>query len=456
MRRVCICLIMAALIVGMVGCSQPCSLIILSTTGGNLSVMKAGTGTWIGAQVGMSLEPGDAIRCGDSSTAAITFVDGTTVELQAGTEIEVDSLAYTGTGSATIVLRQTIGSIIFRITRIIDPASHYEVLTPAGAVVARGSIMWVHVIEDGTTWVTNLEGDIWAVAQGVELQIPQGQQCVISPGQPPKFVMISTYSFTTVGLRANGSVVAVGANWSGQCDVGNWTDIIEVAGGGWQTAGLTSNGTVVVVGCVGDDLGQCNVSEWTEIRQIASGNAHTVGIKSDETVVAVGADSFGQCDVGNWTGIIQVTAAGQHTVGLRADGTVVAVGWNVFGQCNVGNWTNIIQVAAGDDHTVGLRADGTVIAVGDTLPGQCNVGNWTNIVMIAAAAYHTVGLRSDGTVIAAGENNWGECNVGNWTDIVQVAAGAEHTVGLKSDGTVVAVGHNDQGECNVTSWDLTP
>jgi peptide/nickel transport system substrate-binding protein len=164
----------------------PSTLTILSITEGNVFVMKAGTGNWIEAQVGMSLEPGDSVKTGDNSSAKITFFEGSTMELEAGTEIEIGSLDISrDTDSTTIILEQTIGSIIFRVTKIVDPASRYEVETPAGVVAVRGSIMQVNVIEDGTTWATNLEGDIWAVAQGVELQVPQGQQCIISPGQPP-------------------------------------------------------------------------------------------------------------------------------------------------------------------------------------------------------------------------------------------------------------------------------
>jgi hypothetical protein len=170
----------------LVGCSQPCTLTILSITGGSISVIKAGTDDWIEAEVGMSLEVGDSIKTGDDSSAEITFIDGSTIELQAGTEIEVDSLATTDTDSATIVLKQTIGSIIFRVTKIVDPASRYEVETPVGVVAVRGSIMQVYVTEDGTTWATNLEGDIWASAQGVELQVPEGRQCIIRPDEPPE------------------------------------------------------------------------------------------------------------------------------------------------------------------------------------------------------------------------------------------------------------------------------
>jgi len=172
----------------LVGCgSSPSTLTILSTTQGSVSVMKAGSASWIEAEVGMSLVVGDSVKTGDDSSAEITFFDGSTIELQAGTEIEIASLDISGdTGSTTITLEQTIGDTISRVTKLLDPASRYEVETPTGVVAVRGSAMQVYVIEDGTTQATNLEGDIWAVAQGVELQVPEGRQCIIRPDQPPE------------------------------------------------------------------------------------------------------------------------------------------------------------------------------------------------------------------------------------------------------------------------------
>jgi hypothetical protein len=191
---------------------------------------------------------------------------------------------------------------------------------------------------------------------------------------------------------------------------------------------------------------ECDVGDWTDIVQVAAFDLHTVGLKSDGTVVAVGWCGFreegekGPCEVGGWTGINQTAAGGSYTVGLKSDGTVVAVGDNYDEQCNVGGWADITRVAAGGSHTVGLKSDGTVVAVGDNFWGQCNVSGWTNITRVAAGGFHTVGLKSDGTVVAVGENRDGQCNVGNWTNITQVSAGYSHTVGLESDGTVVAAG----------------
>jgi hypothetical protein len=182
----------------LVGCA-PSTLTILSISEGNVSVMKAGTSSWIEAQVGMSLEPGDSVKTGDNSSAEITFFDGSTIELQAGTEIEIASLDISrDTGSTTITLEQTIGNTISRVTKIVDPASRYEVETPTGVAAVRGSVMQVYVTEDGTTWITNQEGDIWGVAQSVELQVPEGQQCIIGPGQPPELVYFQTDAYVVL------------------------------------------------------------------------------------------------------------------------------------------------------------------------------------------------------------------------------------------------------------------
>jgi hypothetical protein len=184
----------------LVGCA-PSTLTVFSITEGDVLVMKAGTDSWTEAEVGMPLEVGDSIKTGDGSSARITFFDGSTIELQAGTEIEITSLGISGdTGPTTITVEQTIGNTISRVTKILDPASRYEVETPTGVVAVRGSAVQVYVIEDGTTWAINLEGDIWAVAQGVELQIPEGRQCISRPGQPPELIELYFQTDAYLGL----------------------------------------------------------------------------------------------------------------------------------------------------------------------------------------------------------------------------------------------------------------
>ncbi|MCI6434025.1 MAG: protein kinase [Clostridiales bacterium] len=271
---------------------------------------------------------------------------------------------------------------------------------------------------------------------------------------------ISAQGFHTVGLKADGTVMAVGDNEFGQCDIGSWKDIIALSTSFDHTVGLKSDGTVVAVG--DNEYGQCDVSDWKDIAAISAGFGHTVGLKADGTVVAVGSNEnmdgnyVGQCDVSSWKDIIAVSAGAAHTVGLKSDGTVVAVGsnenmdGNYVGQCDVSSWKDIIAVSAGFGHTVGLRSDGTVVAVGDNEYGQCDVSSWKDIIAVSAGLVHTVGLKADGTTMASPDISLLDVSV--WENIVAVSAGSLHTVGLKADGTVVAVGDNEYGQCDVDDW----
>ncbi|MBR6810350.1 MAG: chromosome condensation regulator, partial [Clostridia bacterium] len=74
----------------------------------------------------------------------------------------------------------------------------------------------------------------------------------------------SAGSYHTVGLKADGTVVAVGPNSHGRCNVSSWRDIVSVSGGGNHTVGLKADGTVVVVGS--NFKGQCNVGDWNLLK----------------------------------------------------------------------------------------------------------------------------------------------------------------------------------------------
>ena len=86
-----------------------------------------------------------------------------------------------------------------------------------------------------------------------------------------------------------------------------WRDIVAVAAGSSHTVGLKRDGTVVAVGSNKEYkqnyAGQCDVSGWRDIVAVAAGKFHTVGLKRDGTVVAVGYNEYSQCDVIGWTGM---------------------------------------------------------------------------------------------------------------------------------------------------------
>ena len=250
----------------------------------------------------------------------------------------------------------------------------------------------------------------------------------------------------TVVLYNDGTVDAIGSNNYGQCDVENWTDIVQVSTMRNHTVGLRSDGTVVAAGTNAD--GQCNVSGWTDIIAISAGEHHTIGLRSDGTVVSAGRNQSGECEVQSWSDIVAVGAAYTNTFGLCSDGTVIVSGSYKKGK--VPGWENIQKISVSDAHIVGLCADGTVKAVGNNNHKQCDLSAWKDVVSIATGCAYTTGLKADGTVLVKGINDVGQYGARQWSNIEYIATGLEHTIGVKYDGTFVAAGANDNGQCDVS------
>ena len=74
-----------------------------------------------------------------------------------------------------------------------------------------------------------------------------------------------------------------------------------VAAGGKHTVGLNDVGRVVAMG--DNSYGQCNVGDWTQIIQLAAGAEHTVGVRAGGMAVATGLNGNGQCNIAGWTDI---------------------------------------------------------------------------------------------------------------------------------------------------------
>lgn len=129
-----------------------------------------------------------------------------------------------------------------------------------------------------------------------------------------------------------------------------WTGIVAISTGGsignrlgrGHVVGLKSDGRVVAVG--DNSEGQCNVGEWEDIVAIAAGDYHTVGLKSDGTVVTTQSEekySHSYRSINEWRNIVAISAGYGLTLGLQSNGTVVAAGNWTDGQSDVDLWTDI-------------------------------------------------------------------------------------------------------------------
>ena len=299
----------------------------------------------------------------------------------------------------------------------------------------------------------------------------------------------------SVGLKKDGTLVAVGNNDYGQCDVhklmqkatlkpevkaeeqpekkpeitvklekGSSPTIISIETGKNCTMALWSDGTVTAVG----DWYQAPtwdkpnwkdprnlIGELKDIKAVVLPKT-TYGmavLKKDGSVLAVEPDGSIWEKTEHWRDVTKVAINSDSVIGLKSNGTVLSV---VRYHCeydkyDFSNWRDIVDIKG----VIGLKKDGTVVATGQEGRGQNILSNWRDIVAVSDE-YHTVGLKKDGTVVAVGANCYGECNVSDWRDVVAISVGKGYTVGLKKDGTVVATGNNSSGICNVSHWrDIT-
>ena len=208
-----------------------------------------------------------AISTGQFHTVGLK-ADGTVI----ATKFTADSTFFPYAGQCDVSNWNNIASVLARGSRTIG-------LKTDGTVVAAGS---------------NCDVSGWTDIAALEM----GQDCTIGLKKDGTVVAIWEESHRLDGT----AVVAANDIKNYLHEVNSWSNIIAVAAGDGFVVGVKRDGTVVAVGINTD--GQCNVNSWTDIVAIASGSKYTVGLKADGTVVAVGNNSYGQCNVSEWTDIM--------------------------------------------------------------------------------------------------------------------------------------------------------
>jgi alpha-tubulin suppressor-like RCC1 family protein len=296
--------------------------------------------------------------------------------------------------------------------------------------------------------------------------------------------------------------------------VGGFTNWIEVSAGCFHNLGLRANGTAWAWGAntygrLGDNTTTSRLSpvsvvggftDWVQlsasIGTTSTNNAHSLGLRANGTIWGWGLNSSGQIGdetitsrlspvsvVGGFTDWVQVSAGGMHSLGLRSNGTAWAWGRNFYGNLGdnsitsksspvsvVGDFTDWTQLSAGSSHSLGLRANGTAWAWGANINGRLGdnsttsrsspvsvVGGFSDWIQVSASE-HSLGLRSNGTAWAWGPNTYGRLGdnsltsrsspvsvVGGFSDWVQLSAGGSHSLAIRADGTAWAWGRNLTG-----------
>ena len=153
---------------------------------------------------------------------------------------------------------------------------------------------------------------------------------------------------------------------------------MAVAAGGYHSLAIRANGTVLAWGA--NDYGQTNVpAGLAGVIGIAAGTWHSVALRADGTVAVWGDNSFGQTNQpAGLTNVTAVAAGGNHTLALEGRRHRGRLGRKHRRRRECGRTidravglTNVVAIGAGEYHSLAVKGDGTVVAWGDNSQDQC-------------------------------------------------------------------------------------
>jgi alpha-tubulin suppressor-like RCC1 family protein len=330
-----------------------------------------------------------------------------------------------------------------------------------------------------------------------------GCACIQAPTPLPGLsglTQIAGAESHTLGLLANGTVMAWGSNNDGQLGDGTTensatpvaaqglANVVEVAAGGHASLALLANGTVMA---------------WGEN---SSGQLGSGGVTGPETC-GTNACSKHPVAVPVLTDVVAIAAGSDFAVALLGDGTVRVWGEDIFGQTGDGTGaqsgclcvtqptvvpgvSGAMAISAGLHWVSALLRDGTVEDWGGNFDGELGNGTVTagtpclclgpvaasgvsGAKAIAAGGFHGTATLASGSVKAWGFNGFGQLGNGTFTESptgcscipapalvsglmepLAIAGGGEHSIALLANGGVEAWGRDVKGQLGVGAVDL--
>lgn len=390
-----------------------------------------------------------AIAAGSSFSLALQ-ADGSLWSWGINNYGQLGQLTGIGTSTGNVIPAQVSGTYV----RIAAGFSHGLALRADGS-------LW--------TWGQNLYGQLGTpVNSGGSIPTPTPTQV------PGTYAQVAAGSQYSLGLQANGQLVAWGSNGGGQ--LGNATNIST----------STPNPTPTATGTA------------LPTRSTSTNFTTSYAIRGDGTLWAWGGNNYGQLGdgtttdrtrpgrVGTDTDWVQVVAGSSHALALKANGTVWAWGLNTINQVSPGTTATVLvptqlagytftRLAAGANFNLGLTATGALYAWGDnnhqqlgtgsaaaSLPTPTAVGGNLTFGSMAAGGEFALGLAPTGQVYGWGYNQFGQAGVpvgtGSTYDVPtptlvagvsalrQVSAGYVFSLGLAATGVAYGWGINEAGQ----------
>ena len=187
-RRLLIAAVIAALVVvptALVATQQraAAAATILSILDGSASVAR-GTAAFAAAADGDIVNAGDRVQTAQLSHALVTFFDGSTLEIEPSTIVQIEEAASVD-GATLIRISQTLGRTWASVQKLTRADSKFEIRTPTLTAAVRGTAFITEVFADGTSTVRTTDGVVQVTAQGQSVLVATGQAVTAAPNAPP-------------------------------------------------------------------------------------------------------------------------------------------------------------------------------------------------------------------------------------------------------------------------------
>src|SRR5438552_2881 len=188
-RRVLIAAVIAALVVvpaALVISQQRASSAstILSILDGTASVAR-GAAAFVSASDGDIVTTGDRVQTADRSHAMVSFFDGSTLEIEPATTVQIEEAQGAASGAIAIRIAQTLGRTWASVQKLTRVDSKFEIRTPTLTAAVRGTGFIIEVLADGTSSVQTTDGTVQVTAQGQTVSVGAGQTTIAPPNGPP-------------------------------------------------------------------------------------------------------------------------------------------------------------------------------------------------------------------------------------------------------------------------------
>lgn len=164
-------------------------------------------GEWTAVSQATTLAAGQRLRTGSFSQASLTFYDGSQAQIGPNSELSLDTVdaQRPADGFRTLVMTQWLGESEHHVQFRNDSGSRYEVKSPYGSGIARGTVFQVQVTADARARYTVREGRVDVTGADSTVSVTPGQVSAVMADEPP-----TEPAFLVTG---EGEVTQIGAEW---------------------------------------------------------------------------------------------------------------------------------------------------------------------------------------------------------------------------------------------------